>query len=764
MCLTLVVVVCLGPLRQALAGDAITGRVVSAQGKPVPGAAVKLYYRHEQTDFGSRWLGEARADGKGGFKIVRPEFDAPVVFLGRPVRRVYLVALAAGHAAGVAEIRRGKRSGYAIELPKGHSLVCSVVGADAAPVRGAVVTVKYPPETRGLRLTVLGGSASYEPERVLEELYQGKTDAKGRVTIRDLPPRQVMLQAEHEGKGVGLARSRTDDNAARIILRHERQRVAGVVTDAETGKPIPGMLVSATVSWGTVAGWALSDGQGRYVVDLGAAPAVMVRIRGRGGAGIVARDPAPAPRHASTSARLSADLAARGKLALQMKRGRAVLGNAVDARTGRAVSDAVVMLYRSRVDRAWGGIPEYRRTGADGGYSFRLADNRAYVRALTAPPGYVLTGRSAFARVRAADQDGRARLTLALAPEVRLAIAVRLPDGAPAARAQVFAGQSAAMRAPPVETDAQGLGGVQGLAAGSDLYVYAISLGGDFAGVRLLRAVADTGGPVELALRPARAGKIALEGPKGERLAGMAYVEAAPPDGWRLSLRLKYLRIERDAAGWGARVAGLLPGVEYVVRGSAGGRRLLGDGRGVKWRFAENEINPEIILKFGERGPEPGQRGAGRRRLRRRAATPRVRTPDDLKRDIGSLKDVVWQKQDPVQKHLTWYAQQVGLAIADSEKNTLTVYKGILGHEEIRLSAIAFGPNRVWVGTDKGLIAWDRRRQYWSLFAVGGTHMDAPVADMALEPGGRLSVTVRPEGLMPQTFDYDLKDSRWSER
>ena len=76
---------------------------------------------------------------------------------------------------------------------------------------------------------------------------------------------------------------------------------------------------------------------------------------------------------------------------------------------------------------------------------------------------------------------------------------------------------------------------------------------------------------------------------------------------------------------------------------------------------------------------------------------------------------------------------------------------------------IAFGKDKVWLGTNKGLFAWDRKDMFWTRFAIGGNMIDAPVKELALGEGHKLTVAVEEAGKAQKKFEYDVDAQKWSE-
>jgi hypothetical protein len=151
------------------------------------------------------------------------------------------------------------------------------------------------------------------------------------------------------------------------------------------------------------------------------------------------------------------------------------------------------------------------------------------------------------------------------------------------------------------------------------------------------------------------------------------------------------------------------------------------------------------------------------KRDRSRTTAPPPRTRADFDREVGQITDVIWRRDDPVDKSLSWHALKSGLVLADARTLELKRYNELLGEKGIAPSAIAFGPDKVWLGTNKGLFAYDRAGGFWTRFAVGGNLVDVPVKAVSLTPEGKLTVTIALPGKTPRRFEYDAADSKWSQ-
>jgi hypothetical protein len=138
------------------------------------------------------------------------------------------------------------------------------------------------------------------------------------------------------------------------------------------------------------------------------------------------------------------------------------------------------------------------------------------------------------------------------------------------------------------------------------------------------------------------------------------------------------------------------------------------------------------------------------------------RTEKDLKHECEALA-AIWKKNDPFQQDLTWYALKQGLALADAKTFEVKRFTELLGERDFVPSSIAFGKDKVWLGTNKGLFAWDRKDMFWTRFAVGGTMIDAPVKEVSLTEDGTLRVTTEGEAKATRKFEYDTANSKWTE-
>jgi hypothetical protein len=737
----------------AAAAAEIRGKVVDPDGKAAPGAKVKLYYSHDASGYGSRWLSEATADAQGVFSVAKVDFDPPAILL-RPnaVMRCYLVAVHPGHAVGVAEVIPGEDEGYTITLEKGRKFTCTVLDQAGARVKDAEVTVRLVQGFGvggGMDRRGLDGLAD-----LLREVYRGKTDENGKLVIDNLPTGTVSLRAAQKEKGMGFTLAPEGANDVTLTLTGKFLEVRGKATCADTGKPAAGMVVCAQPQWQRDDPWFTTDAEGNYEASLSLPAGRM----GMAGTALLFLDPRSSPSYAVMAAPIPHETdALRQELNIRLAPGWQVSGKVVDPATGQAVPGAVVAATVVPGDGQTTSL--YRVCDKEGQYRFRVAVAAALdMSVLSAPQGYVAIGGRGTTHLEVAGDVANANLGLEVVPEALLPVLVKNPDGKPCAGAQIFLRQPvAAMTSATHMADGEGKARLSGLAQGRELNLYVISRDGTAAAsVNLPPLAKRPAQPVEIALRPARTGEILLQDVDGNKLSGFVSVHLAGLEG-QPGQAIAQGRVDEQAADKTVRVGGLLPGVEYVVRGFSPGNRPADNAQWTQWRFGEEEQNPKLLLRFQRQGivirpvPAPGGRGA-----------PTVRTDQDFKHDLETLKDAVWKKEDPVQKNLTWYAEKQGLAVADSESKEIKRFKELLGFQNIVCSGVAFAADKVWVATDKGLFAWDRKDQYWSLFAVGALYVDVPVREISFTDG-KLRVTIQQPGKNPRQFEYDTASGKWQE-
>jgi RNA polymerase sigma factor (sigma-70 family) len=298
------------PKKEAAAKDApkapveklvVTGKVTDADGKPV--AKAKLYVPYlkrtppvTEEDVGTKVIGETAADGTYKVEITAEE----------PELRKYLLVGAEGLGVGWADLDGAKGPQTAdMKLVKDVPVAGRVVDTEGKPVAGAAVRVVlvYVPKDGKLDSFITGWKNDWSDALRLmaSHLYipldtfhgNGKTDADGKFTLTGLGAERV-AQVEIEAKGRGktsvyvLTRPGLDAgpiNTAAVEKIEPRLRIPGqpptlvgpaasvvvegtkviegTVTDAETGKPMSGVIVTSGSGYNSHV-TSTSDKDGKY--------------------------------------------------------------------------------------------------------------------------------------------------------------------------------------------------------------------------------------------------------------------------------------------------------------------------------------------------------------------------------------------------------------------------------------------------------------------------------------------------------------------
>jgi hypothetical protein len=740
----------------------ISGRVLLPNGKPGAGATVRLYYAHSYSGYGSQWLGETTADANGRFDLVNP---------GTPLRNgdacdaelgLCLVGVLRGYGADVVRVFATVRDGYTLSLSEPVTVSVRVLDTAGAPVAGATVVPT-------LRLAI-GNSVllcdTLEKQILLPQLCHPETDKGGWVTFRDLPSPPLAYVAYHAAKGAGafvaiasgplqpgILRSRLAPTASGFLRRRGyvitldggASTFKGRVVSAETGQPIPNARVSAAGPvWQPYRSWSVTDYRGEFDLTVMTLPVPADNDEAPWLLGLHLDDVEPQVRFAVTAVPVDVFGQKHDGLEIPVKEGALVTGVVVDEETQLPVAGASVGYVSdgNRGDSERGD----RLTGADGRFAFRASGNEIEVSVRAAGPGRVLTS-SAQQKIRVIAPVPEITLSVRSAPEAICDIKVKRPDGTQAQWVDLALDQAAIATYLGAYSNVEGTVRLGPVAAGVPVLIGGKELNGSSGKSSLLCAAAEITpeGPVcvtELTLRPSRQATVVLKDSKGNPASGevnLALWCSPPWKNWpsRISASSKS---EPGNAAKPLVVNGLLPGVDYAVATD------LRNPEWVKWRFEEDDKYPRLELTIHD--------GA--------LAVP-IRTDADFRRDVETLADAIWCSPDPIQKHLTWYGLKDGVAVADAETKAVKRFSELLDASGIAPSAIAFGSDKVWLGTNKGLFAFDRVGSFWTRFAMGGTLVDVKVKALALSPEGVLSVKVAETGARERRFTYDTKSGKWSE-
>ncbi len=401
----------------------VRGRVVAPDGKPVAGATVTPGYHDKEI----RPVPEATSGPDGAF-LIRMAWSPRQAGQVDPGRFPWLVASAPGfgpgHAAGV--LRPENVGPIPIRLvEEGPPIEGRIVDLEGRPVAGARVRSDnlYGPTGGDLgpwlaRGTGRGGHGPFDGLKYLPWSRETRTDAAGRFRLggigRDRVARMVISGPTIATEDI-YARNRPGPDithpvhevvSPRTITFHgarfdhaaaPTRPVRGVARDADTGRPIAGLVIQGAVfdprsNVPDSEIEATTDAGGRYeLAGLPGAAAYRIVLRSpRGARGL------PYP---NANLRAPAEAPGLGPVTFDfaLKRGVVVRGRVTDRRTGRPVPGHVNAFL----------FPDNPHLGAFPGfaegqlaYAYLDADGRYEI---VAPPGRaIIACRSDMARYRTA--------------------------------------------------------------------------------------------------------------------------------------------------------------------------------------------------------------------------------------------------------------------------------------------------------------------------------------------------------------------------
>ena len=723
----------------ASAGADWTGVVRDDRGLPVEGARVRLLYLHDASGYGARWIGETRTDKGGAFRLRRRAFQVPTFAVGSPVLQLRLVVTAPGRAAAVDIAAPCGGSKHTFHLEPGCRVVCRVRDARGRPAAETDVSV-LDVALRSVRRTLAIPGYS---RHLCRALFRGRTDAKGRVVLEHLPVHSwPYLWGANAESGCASQRVNAELGKAALSLEDRRAVADGRAFAAEGGAPLKGLIVA----WGDGASWTVTDANGWYRTPPRRRAQIRVRVKGRHPDAMLVRDPRPVPRYAAGWAAPTRD----GKSAeARLGKGVLVSGIARNAETKRPA--AGVGVYLSLRLGGESHVILHRVTDPSGRFAFRVTGAKARLGLRAGPPGYRIVGRALRKKLALGGRDVEADLAARLQREVSLPVRVTDADGRAAGGVTVLGwvgwGPARVVRSGP-----DGLATLRGVASGESVTVHAADAEERRAALETFRA-GDGRKPRTLRLRPARAGSIVLRDENGAPLRGK--VEAYLTISTRRDKKRRAVvlaRVHAPDAAKPIRVNGLLPDVDYQVRGYVRGRPGTRTCKR-EWRFDAADLEPTLELRTALRVPRAPRR--------RRAPDPKEearRKEQEYAAALVALKRSQWRRRDPFDKSLTWHGEE--LTLVDAKGRRVRRFPGLFGHRRLRAFRVAFAAARVYVATDRGVFVWDRKGRFWNPVPIEGNE-EVRVRDFeALKDRWRM--TVQSEGGKRSRREFHPETGKWT--
>jgi len=227
--------------------------------------------------------------------------------------------------------------------------------------------------------------------------------------------------------------------------------------------------------------------------------------------------------------------------------------------------------------------------------------------------------------------------------------------------------------------------------------------------------------------------------------------------------------------------------------------RQLGQVRGIERTIEELEADVEALEK---RPDAPAalrvwrltfigevRRDQGRRRLALAAYERALRAaPKDgaLRDEVAALKQeiektdedirallnargLLWKRDDPFEKGGAWLGFDGLVVMLNRATGEVTNFSQFADQEKFRPTCIEFDADRVWLGTDHGLFAYDRRYRFWNQYAISRKLLDVRVTGITIEEPGVLLFTVlvaeTPKGeAMEERYAFDQQSGVWAKR
>ncbi len=137
---------------------------------------------------------------------------------------------------------------------------------------------------------------------------------------------------------------------------------------------------------------------------------------------------------------------------------------------------------------------------------------------------------------------------------------------------------------------------------------------------------------------------------------------------------------------------------------------------------------------------------------------------EEMLERIGQAHRVLWTRTDEEDADLEWIGLENEFVVFfDTKLYTVRDFRDALdtaGVGEVTVNVLHFAPDRVWIGTTKGLFAYTRLTRTLEQYAVAMRYVDADVTAVSGDRGA-VVVTVEAGG-ETERYRYDPKADAWS--
>jgi hypothetical protein len=547
--------------------QAVAGRVVDLEGRPIAKAEVVLYYVHTRWGMGNRIVERTESETDGSFTFKEPlkYSDAKQYPYGSDCH--ILLASHSDYAFGWKKIDRDQQqSGYEIILTEPDSQTITVTDHGGNPLAGARV---WPYS--------VGDRASSEPSFrdyffVSNDIgiVGAVTDSNGKAVVTHLPKTKCSFHAKLKGYAAGLAFP-----SQRTIRLNKGATVSGTVVNEE-GKGVEGALVKFHTEWMWNFFLTRTDSEGKFrLEDIPAEGWDMSPWGNSAGANGIYVITIEHPDYVSSETQ---DRFEAGEVSndfnIEAYRGTLVKCRVVDANTNLPLAGA--RIYGSnesgRIDA---------RTDADGVLTVRVMSGRTSLFFGSPPEGvYVLRNQNPPESSLRFDATGEEMAVTMKSPPIagRLTTVkgkVELPDGSPAADIKIsttnsesyetltFGGAGGAYTG----TSLDGSFELKDVPAGLKLFLYGNTEDYRYVLAEVIENVEDpTVLSAPLVMQPGQAADALLPDKQGKSCSNLS-VRVKPVMWGNRLFRADYHDARTDAEGR-LKINGIIPGMEYYVMDS----------------------------------------------------------------------------------------------------------------------------------------------------------------------------------------------------